>query len=198
MITFTAPTPRTSEPPRRRAAFTLVETIVAVTLGTILMAAVFSVIVMQARLSTSVGNYADLNAGSRQAMSLFEREMRTAKTIAVMESDKVEGTLTTSVAAGTLADKAPGYTYAVVTYAYDKGRRTVTRAVDGQKPVVVLSDVESFSFRYFNKNDAPAVTTADIKKILISATLRRTVQGTANSDYLVSAMVTMRNRIVTS
>ncbi len=168
--------------------------------GTMLLAAVLTVIVLQARMSTSIGNYTDMNSSSRQALSLFEREMRTAQTISVMRTDRVEGVFVTHVTQASLDSSTPVYEKHTIAYAYDAKARTLTRTMDGKNPTVVLSDIEDFSLRYFSKNDAVlgATNYADVKKILISATLRRTVIGTANSDYLVSAMVTMRNRIVTS
>lgn len=36
--------------------------------------------------------------------------------------------------------------------------------------------------------------TADVRKILLAATMRRSFTGISNSDYLVSAVVTMRCR----
>lgn len=202
MTTFTAPSrPTSSERTRRsRRAFTLVEIIVSVTIGALLMATVLSVIILQAKLSTGIGNYADMNAASRQALSLFEREMRTAQSINIMEQNKVEGTFITAVTKSQLDDTTPTYEKHVITYTYDENAKTLVRSMDGKNPRVVLADIANFSLRYFNKNDAVLTNTAyaEVKKILISATLRRSVLNNTNSDYLVSAMVTMRNRIVTS
>lgn len=172
----------------------------AVTLGSMLLAAVISVVILQARMSTGIGNYADMNAKSREALTLFEREMRTAQSISVMETNKVEGVFITSVTKSELESASPTYEKKTIAYEYNAAAKTLTRTVNGANPKVVLSDVVAFSLRYFNKNDAVLTNTAyaDVKKILISATLRRSVVTTSNSDYLVSAMVTMRNRIVTS
>lgn len=173
---------------------------VSALIGSMLLAAVCSVMVLQSRLSSGIGNYADMNAGSRRALTLFEREMRAAQTLTVMEPDRVAGIFVTNVTKANLSAATPVYETHTIAYAYDKETRTLTRTLDGKTTSLVLADIEAFSLLYFDKNDAVLTNTSytAAKKILISATLRRGVLSRTNSDYLVSAMVTMRNRIVTS
>lgn len=176
--------------------FSLIEVLVSAGLFTVMVALVMGMVVYQSRFGLSLGNYADMNTASRKVMTQFEQDMRMAR---VINADFSTKNVTAKVydTASTAEDVVSGkVTTSNVEYSYDKTTGTLSR-----NGVPLLTELVACEFLYFDQNDGvvlPAKNPAPIKKILIAATMRKSLGGgtggVSNSDYLVSAIVTMRCR----
>src|SRR5688572_23520838 len=74
---------------RRCRAFTLVEVMVASTLGTIVLAGVLSTFLMLGRSGANVANYSMMEAESRRALEELSQDLRMAKDITWNSAESV-------------------------------------------------------------------------------------------------------------
>jgi len=68
-------------PHRPRAAFTLVEVIIAMTLGTMVFSGVLGTVIALTKASYNAENYADMEQEARSGLDLFARDVRMANDI---------------------------------------------------------------------------------------------------------------------
>jgi Tfp pilus assembly protein PilW len=170
-----------------RKGFSLVELMVAATEGSILTALVLGIFTTSVIVSVSVGNYSDMHDRNKVVMTKFERDFREASRLTAFSATG------TTAEVLTISDLTNGTgTTSSVIYAYDEPNKAVTR--NGLK---VLSDVQKCSFAFFDGNDAVLTPGTDApqetRKVLITASMRRTNLTRLNSDYLVSAVVVLRS-----
>jgi hypothetical protein len=181
----------------KKKAFTLVEVIVAATLFVITVGLVMGMVISQTKFGIAIGNYSDMNEYSRKVVSQLEKDMRLARTITTISPTALDANIVPStLSLEDAVQKNP--TTVQVVYTYDKDAQKLFReSPKGGTRTVVLDNLVACQFMYFNKNDTPVTDmtrTPDVKKVLISATMRRTSGGISNTDYLVSAVVTLRSR----
>ena len=203
---------------RRRAghaAFTLVEILVATVIGVAAIALVMGMVVTQSRLSASIGNYHDMNAQNRHAMSLMEADLRATNSIQSMTADtlnfKIVSDVSTNPITGAVSPPLTGVSLVTIAYTYDKSQGTLSRKVTDPAGKVVADSpvltnikqnvdaagVDVPIFIYFNSRDQPldpsdVASPALVKKILINAKMQRGLVNALNTDYLVSAVVVLR------
>lgn len=177
-------------------AFTLVEVMFSAAIMAIMVTLVMGVVVTQSKVGISIGNYADMNESGRKAMTRFETDMRLARKLTAISATGVDSHVVVSSDVAGIVDNIPT-TKSVYYYTDAAGTRLWRESPKGSNKTLVLDNLVACRFLYFDKNDT-AVTdmtrTADVRKILLAATMRRSFTGISNSDYLVSAVVTMRCR----
>lgn len=203
--------------PRRagRAAFTLVEILVATVIGVAAIALVMGMVVAQSRLSASIGNYHDMNAQNRHAMSLMEADLRATNSIQSMTANtlnfKIVSDVSTNPITGAVSPPLTGVSLVTIAYTYDKSQGTLSRKVtdaagkvmsDASVLTNIKQNVDAAGgdvpiFIYFNSRDQPldpsdVASPALVKKILINAKMQRGLVNALNTDYLVSAVVVLR------
>jgi hypothetical protein len=132
-----------------------------------------------------------MNTASRKVMTQFEQDMRLVVAISEVSGVKLKATM---VSPDLSAAQIVGTTPATIPieYAYDKDKGKLTR-----NGVAILENLTDCQFLFFSSIDAPTTSTASIKKVLVAATMNKSIAGSGgitNSDYLVSAIVTMRCR----
>lgn len=120
--------------------FTLVELIVAMSLSAMLFAGIFGGFTFLGRNLTRLVSTQDQDAKSRRAFSLFGQDISAAANFLETPSD-------TALRVQVQAAHGPS----VVDYTYDPVARTLSRTIDATAPTILLSNLSSFSFRYFNQ-----------------------------------------------
>jgi hypothetical protein len=193
-----------TERPRRRAGFTLVEVTVASSIFVMMIALLTGVIITQTKFGLSIGNYAEMNSASVKLLTQFDKDMRMAKTVTTMTSTEVVVQIVDDVDWTALNANPDKYwatvtaaTPATVRYTFSTDGKLVreyTTATEKPVTTTLLTGLESGRFAYFNNDDDIANTTPSVKKIMISGTLKRASGNNSNSDYLVSAVVVMRSK----
>jgi prepilin-type N-terminal cleavage/methylation domain-containing protein len=116
---------------RRQGGYTLVETIVAITIGAIVMAAIFPVFFLLYRVEVAWGDATQARASGLLAEESLLRDLRLYR---VQTADHNSLVLTSSA--------GPNQTYSV-TYSVDSGR--LMRTVSGSPPTVVAHGIKEFT-----------------------------------------------------
>lgn len=169
------------------------EVMISSVIFVVLVSAVMTMVVFQVRFGASIGNYSDMNTASRQVMTRFEQDVRSAVSVTIanprrMEIQVMRPSLGVSDVIGVSFPSTD-----TILYEYDEASGVLSR-----NKAPLLRELLDCQFVYFNPLDATTSNLSEIKKVLLAATMRRSVSGGAsgvtNSDYLVSAVVTMRCR----
>ncbi|MBI2812971.1 MAG: hypothetical protein HYX71_01645 [Opitutae bacterium] len=173
-------------------AFTLAEVLIASTLSTLVLAAVFSAFLFLARTGFRSSSYSEMEAEMRRGLDAFARDTRNATDVRWNDSQSLTLTL----------NGAP------VAYAYDSDPASATyrsfyRAEGGQPRTVLIRGLTpDFAFRRY-KLEQPGVAdnsaNNDSETKLLQLTLRaaRTNAATTGaSNSAVSARYMLRNKRV--
>ncbi len=188
---------------RPEAGMTLVELMVAVGIFALVAAALTAILFSSTRLGTRTSARADVQATSRQAMSLLTTELRQAGLDPTIPPVGIVGIVSgdsTSVhvradlnANGTLQTAEPSED---VTYTYVDSIGTLMRN-PGTGSVAVMSGITDFRISYFDAANNPITTlpldatnAALVRSIGISLTA---VEGEA-APVTLTTRVTLRNR----
>jgi prepilin-type N-terminal cleavage/methylation domain-containing protein len=194
----TTPKPAADRRPLR-AAFTLVEVIVATTIGSMLLAAILTSFVFLGRAGVSIQNYAEMESQARKAMDTFSLDARMAYDATWNSANSV----TLTVESGGARRR--------YTYAYNSTAGTFTRQLVGPttgSAEVLLAGIQPGSFKFtaykinteeINLASAPSASADRMtKQIQISLEARRTGRTVAAStNKVVSARFVLRNKKVT-
>ncbi len=171
---------------QNRRAFTVVELMLAVTIGGIVLAGAATSINLWARSSMAVGNYADMSGSCRRALDTFATDVRMANDVSVA---------TASTFSFTAFDSGTGSV--AVSYAFDNVNKTLTRTYDGVSRVI-LEDVDQFGLSYADLTLSATTNPLSVKVVQIRAILQKKVLNLNNTDEIISARFMLRNRRVSS
>jgi prepilin-type N-terminal cleavage/methylation domain-containing protein len=175
---------------RRCRAFTLVEVMVASTLGTIVLAGVVSTFLMLGRSGANVANYSMMETQSRRALEELSQDLRMAKQIVWNSAESVTLTVPDNYTA----------TGNQVTYAFDNTsgdfyRMPGTTSATNPKTTLVRSATSCTFARFDRKNNATENPLA-IKRLQLTLVVRRKSQTVAAaSNTIFSASYILRNRL---
>jgi prepilin-type N-terminal cleavage/methylation domain-containing protein len=173
--------------PSARAAHgaTLIELMVALGIGSIVLAGLASLTSYSARTFLALTNYADLDQNSQSALDRMTKEIRQA-----------DGVLSYSTNQIILTNKLNSR---LVSFTYNPIAQTLV-ATNGTVETY-LTKCESFAFAFFTDNtitntfDQYAATgTNDLKMIQVSWRCYRTVIGQRNTESIQSAKIMIRKQ----
>jgi len=133
-----------------RAAFTLIELMVASSVGMMVLAAVSFMSLYASRSSIAVINYTDLEAKSRYALDVISRELRQASQVLSYQSSSTLKTLTL-----TNADQS-----ASIVLTYDPAARTVALNKTGQASMTILTECDRWDFGLYQRT--PLITSTNV------------------------------------
>jgi hypothetical protein len=178
---------KTTSTKRNRAAFTLVEMVVATALGTILFAGVMSMFLFANRSFASLTNYLDLDQKTQSALDKMSREIRQVN----MLTDYSATNLTFQNFDGT-----------TLQYIYNPNGQTLTRISAGVSRTTLLTGCDSLQFSIYQRapssNDFqpyPTTVVADTKVIELTWNCYRTILGSkVNTESMQSAKVVIRKK----
>ena len=174
---------------------TLVELQIASVVAVILFGAVMALAFYTARSFAAFTNYVDLDVNSRNALDVMTSEIR--------QADILTAATSTSLTFQT-TDPATGARH-ILKYAYDAGRKELTRVLDGGQPDVLLTECTFLQFGTFQRNTTPSldngfvpVSTAQpnlCKVVQLTWICSRKILGkTANTESVQSAKVVIRKK----
>ncbi len=204
MTTFTTPRDvglRVTGTHRRRrfgrTGFTLVEVMIAATLGSIVLAGVLSTFLMISRSGMSAASYITMDTQSRRALDEFSRDVRQASDVIWNSSASV--TLTVPDNYTTTSN--------LVTYSWDNSSSSSTYRCFYRVPgnssatspkTVFVRNVTKFIYARFDRLNAPTTSDASTKRIQIAMTVTSTaVTVVTTTAQLVSASFILRNKPAT-
>lgn len=177
----------TSTKRQKRAAFTLVETLVAVCIGGIVLAALGQLVFYTGRSFAALLNYVELDKYSRNALDQMIYKIRQADELVSYSTNRL-------VFAYNRTNQ--------LTYEYSTAAKTLTETLD-TRSTVLLRGCDALSFSMFQRNTAagtydqfPATLTNSAAKLIqLSWTCSRTVLGARiNTESVQSAKIVIRNQ----
>jgi Tfp pilus assembly protein PilW len=173
---------------------TLLEFITAIGIGSILVIGIAALSITGARSFLIIGNFADMDADSRQAVDLLGQELRQASAVLSVQTNLPVKSL--SVTNSTLNR--------VSTLAWDSQARTLT-LTRGQAVRVLLNECDFWEVKLFQRTPNLSGTTAsfnipappaDCKVIDLSWRCSRTNQGQQlNTESLQRSVIVIRNKV---
>jgi len=168
----------------RRAAFTLVEMMLAIVIAGILFGAMGALAIYTGRVFAAMSNYIDLDTKSRYALDKMTQEIRQADRLV-------------SYATNQLLFSYKGATN--LSYTYDAIGQTLTRT-NGAQNEILLSGCRSLQFNIYKRNPVggsfdqfPAGVATNAKLVQVTWTCARSVLGYAiNTESMQSAKIVIR------
>lgn len=185
----------------RKGGFTIIETIVAIGLGAIVVAAITSFGIFSMRSLRAIGNYVVEDMNGRNALDTMSRDIRQADGCSSNAFNSTSLTLL-------MTDPNSGVNY-TISYSYSTNLGTLTRtcctnsiSTTNVQTSVLLTNCSSFAFSYYQRTptngvwDAFPVDTSrpdECKVVQMDWTAGRTVLGSiVDSESVQSAKVVIR------
>ncbi len=183
---------------RRQTAMTLVETMVAVGISSVIMAALMQTSLFTSRSFVAMGNYNELDQLSRQALDVMTRDIRQAK---VFSPDCYR----TNMMVFTNLNRS------YFGYVWDPRRKVVSRLDGDFNPALnafvnvrtntILTGCEYFSFRIWQRNPTNGfmfpysanLSPMDTKLVDVSWRCSRRVLSQFNTESVQTAKIVLRN-----
>jgi Tfp pilus assembly protein PilW len=186
-------TPRPLRRLEGRAAFTLVEVLIAATLSSAVLAGILSTFLFMGRAGANLQNYSDMESQARRSLEVFAQDVRQASAISWNSSTSV--TLTVNSVA--------------VLYRYDSTTAVFSRTVASATQALVTGIAPgTFALKGFNLSgvEMPLATAANLtaaststKQLQISLEASRNTRTvTVATNLVLSARYILRNKIVTA
>ena len=182
---------------RRAAGISLIEVLVAMGIGSLVLAAVSSLTMYAAKATTAMANYTDLDTKSRYALDVISREIRQASSVLSFQTN-LSLTLTNASQ------------NAIVTLTYDPNARTVVMSKTGQADLTALSECDRWNFSLYQRTPYitptnvlyyPATNTAGVldvrlcKLINLSWKCSRTIFAQkVNTESVQAAQIVLRSK----
>lgn len=167
-----------------RAGMTLMEIMVSVAVGSIVLAAVASLVVFTARSFVALGNYNDLDQASRNALDIISRDIRQVKALTFYKTNHLKFTDKDNLE---------------LQFYWDPTARTLSRIKSGQTNIL-LEQCDTLRFSTSQRNPTTNfnfvtnTTLAEAKLIDVSWTCSRQIfQKKANTESVQTAKIVIRN-----
>jgi hypothetical protein len=189
---------RTLSRGKRVGGWTLAEVMVGLVLGSMLMAMTGSLWLFGNRSFAALGNYADLDARSRNALDLMSRDLRPAARVTGFQNSGTTRWLrVTNATAGT-----------TITYTWSATPRTLVCQKTGQPDEVYLTECDRWDFELYQRapqksgcyafypstNAAGVYDPSICKLVNMSWKCSRSILGSqANTESVQTAQLVLRN-----
>lgn len=187
---------------RRPGGFTLIEVMIASTIGSLLLTGVLAIFLMLTRSGVRTSNYSVMETQTRLAFEQLGIHARMANQIVSNRTGNVITSITLTIPNQYLTDSED------VTYGYDTSdpKNHLLYMVPGSNPAAttgrrtLINHVDSLTFlRYDAASTAVAATASDtlVKHIQISVNVSRSTTGVAVATQLIrSSAFTIRNKVL--
>ncbi len=133
----------------RSRGLTILETLIAVGIGTVLVAGAMSLSLYGARSLLAIGNFADMSADSRQALDLLSRELRQASAVIDLQTNSTVRWLTVT------NNTSAGMTNRVT---WDSTTRTLALKSSWRREQILLAECDRWDIRLFSRVVRPVST----------------------------------------
>jgi type IV pilus assembly protein PilW len=186
---------------KTNGGFSLIELIVAMGIGMVVLAAVTTTFMSQARFYTAQEQINEMEQNARGVLDLISRELKMAgykpaggtfdgvtySTSQLMIQADLDST--GAISTSSTANEQ-------ITYAYDSTNKQITRKVGSGTAAVLADNITAFTFSYLDSSGAATTTSASIRQVRVDITAI-TAKPDANSGgyqtYQVVATITPPN-----
>jgi prepilin-type N-terminal cleavage/methylation domain-containing protein len=172
-------------PTRSRAGFTLIEVVVAAGIASIVFAAVALFSAYTARSFVAIGNYAELDGASRNALDVMSREIRQTRGLITFKTNQVA---------------FQDYDNVTLTYTWDPVTATLKRTKSGST-TTLLKQCDFLNFGISQRNPSnnfnfyPTTNIANAKLIDVNWSCSRGIlQRKVNTESVQTAKIVIRNQ----
>ena len=189
-----------SERGRANSGISLVEVMIAMAVGSLVLAAVSSLTMYAAKATTAMVNYTDLDTKSRYALDVISREIREANAVLSFQTNLPVKTLTITNASQN----------AMITFTYDSNARTVVMSKTGQASITNLTECDQLSFGLYQRtpwltgtnvlffpatNSAGAIDLSLCKLVSLSWKCSRQIMAQkVNTESVQAAQIVLRSK----
>lgn len=193
---------RAVSPPSNREVpgFSLVELLVAMSIGLVILGAMYTVFTVQNKTFSNQEDYVEMQQGMRAAMDMTSREIVMAGYNPATIANFVGVTVNASqlqIRADLDGNGAIAGQESVI-YAFDNANKRITRNI-GSGNLPLLDNVQNFTFEYLNGAGVVTATSADVRRIRITITGRTAKPDPAYSlnggyrTYTLTSVIAPRN-----
>jgi Tfp pilus assembly protein PilW len=173
---------------RSSGGVTLVELMIAVTLGTIVLAAVMGTFSSATRHFKAVANYGQIHSEGRIIVDRFAQDFRKASDVTSWATGTITLTVPTSfTSAGAVS------TTRTIRY-YKSGNNFIRQDVTAGTSETLSNNVQSLTFTMYDRVGTSTSLTSRCKGVQVDIRLRRTVQSTQQTEDFLSARLMSRNK----
>ena len=170
-----------------RQGLTLVEMLVAMTLGSLVLAAVFSSLIFVSKGTFNLADYIAMDQEAQIALEIFSREARMAENVSNYTANGI--TLTVPTASSSYN----------VTYTYVPADTTFYRAYGTADEKALIKNVTDFSLKRYNLQHNLASNDLETKQLQIDIKSKRSGAITADTtNNVLSARYILRNKVVSN
>ena len=175
-----------SQSGNRSAGLSLIEVMVGATIGSILLAVIGSLVMFTARSFVAVGNYADLDRASRNALDVLSQQVRQCRALSGFTTNKL-----------TLLDNDNG----TLIFEYSPATKKLTRQ-KGKATKVLLTECDYLNFRIFQRNPSNDFTFFPVSADLLATAKmvdiswkcsRKILDAKVNTESVQTAKIVIRN-----
>ena len=172
---------------RRRSAFTLIETVIAVGISGLLLAAIAGTSSFAARSFAGLANYSDLDRMSRNALDKMSQEIRQTRRLIDGSTNRLA-----------FEDSDGG----TIEYIYNSHSRTLRRQKNGGGSKVLLENCDQLTFSMYQRNPIggtydvyPTATPSNCKLVQLRWTCSRDlITARANTESVQSSKIVIRKQ----
>jgi len=166
------------------AGFTLTEVMVALSVGTVIIAAVLTTYLMSLKGLNAVANYVEIHADGRMAIDWFSRDMRAASGVVSMPNSS---NITVSI------PTYPGTK--TVQYHMNSGKLLRTETVTNSVTSQLAANIYQLDFSLYDRLGNFTTVLASAKGVQVRIRLRKYVMSQIQSEDFLSARLDMRNTL---
>lgn len=190
---------------KRNDGFTLIELLASIGIGMIVLAAVTTTFMSQAKFYNAQEQINDVEQNARGALDVITRELKmagyrpTGITLTGVTYSTSQLQIQADLNGDGLLTPVGSEPNEIIVYAFDNANKQITRK-DGSNAAQVLADnITAFTFNYLDSTGAATMTSANIRQVSISITAQTAKPDpnyTSNSGYrtyTVTATVTPIN-----
>ncbi len=189
MITTTESSSNRIQSSRRRfrRGLTLVEMLIAMTLGSMVLAAVFSSLIFVSKGTFNLADYIAMDQEAQIALETFSREARMAENVSNYTANGITLTVPTV---------SSSYN---IDYTYVPADNTFYRAYGTADEKALIKNVTKFSLKRYNLQQNLASNDLETKQLQIDIKSNRSGVITAStSNNVLSARYILRNKVVSN
>jgi Tfp pilus assembly protein PilW len=177
----------TSSSIRSGRAFTLLETLIGASIGSLIAAGVLTTYIFSIRSFSAISNYVEIHRSGRSAVDYVSRDARGVSSVYSSSSSNLVVKIPTAFdnTGSVISNKT-------VTYSYSSGILWRTDSSTG-KTTGLASNVVQLTFSLYDRLGSNTVVLSNAKGVQLNIKLRKTVTNQIQSEDYLSARLDMRN-----
>ncbi len=173
---------------RQMAGFTLVEVMIAATIGSFIMAAIVTTYIFSLKGFRAIENYQEIHSDGRIAIDFFARDMRAAYDITSYNSSNIVVKIPTAFSYQGIVTSDKTVTYAVT------GAKLYRTDTGTGKTSLMANNINQLTFTLYDRVGSNTTLLTVAKGVQVELKLRKTVMSQVQTEDYLSGRIEMRNK----